>query len=72
MGFWDAIDFLKVLQEAPRGIEVPLVKLMRSLTIEYWLSSLQHHAVLDSTERSSKYKSVGPSAGHSTEGFSVS
>jgi len=47
-GLVDANAFLEAVRQVCRGEEVPLIPLMRTISIEFWLRQLQHHGFLSS------------------------
>jgi asparagine synthase (glutamine-hydrolysing) len=46
LGIVDSVAFLEALEKARIGDDVPLVPLLRTLTIEYWLRSLKTKQIL--------------------------
>jgi len=72
MGIVDPIKFLKLLKNAYRGLEVPLVRLLRTLAIEYWLCALHQQGVLNRTSIGyGKKMSSSPGVERSRPGFST-
>jgi len=51
LGIFDAEAFRKAVQRVRHGEEVPIVPLMRSLSVERWLRSINHRAALISAPR---------------------
>jgi asparagine synthase (glutamine-hydrolysing) len=61
LGIVDAGAFAGVMQKARQGIEVPMVTLLRTLNIEFWLRSMIERNVIDGTSnRESHDKSLCP------------
>ena len=48
IGIVDASAFCKTVQEVCRGNEVPIIPLMRTVAIEFWLRAMREHEVLSS------------------------
>lgn len=46
IGLVDADAFLRALQQVGRGDVVPIIPLMRTMSIEFWLRQLQNHGFL--------------------------
>jgi asparagine synthase (glutamine-hydrolysing) len=48
IGITDSTKFLKILQDASAGLGIPLVKLIRTLSLEYWLIGIRGNRLRNS------------------------
>jgi asparagine synthase (glutamine-hydrolysing) len=51
LGIVDPQGFLDVLQKIRHGQEVPTITVIRTLSIEFWLTNLKHHRILVRNEK---------------------
>ena len=47
LGIVNAGSFSKALKQARLGLEVPIIPLMRTLTLEYWIRTAHNHGIFD-------------------------
>jgi asparagine synthase (glutamine-hydrolysing) len=47
LGIVNAGSFSKALKQAHLGLEVPIIPLMRTLTLEYWIRTAHNHGIFD-------------------------
>lgn len=50
IGIVESEKFLHVLQRARHGIEAPVIRIMRTLGLEFWLRTLEEHRLLDARD----------------------